>query len=383
MTGSAASVGAMALSSCGSTQNSYFQTSQFTGLNQIATAKGLRFGNAIATWEQGSDRGKNPFKNSAYMDIVRAECGTLVAENEFKRYTIQPVDGEYQFERADNIADFAIKNSMGLRGHTLLWNRNEFIPKWVQELELDTRSAEAHLRKYFADVISHFDDQIYSWDVVNETIDPETGGQRDTVFARALGPDLLDLVFRIAREYAPDTQLVYNDFMSWETHSREHRKGVLEMLADLRKRGTPIDALGIQGHLGTFAGDPETGYRQSADREEWIIFLQAVKDMGYDVIITEFDVNDEKLTADIAKRDEIVADYAKDYLERTLSFTNVKEILTWGLVDQHSWLQTWWPRKDGLAKRPTPYGADYRPKPLRTAIAAAMTSAPVRLPLEY
>lgn len=382
LTSAAAGAGAMALSSCSSIYSSPSESVEFESLNDIAQSRGMRFGNAIASWEAGSDRHKDPFQDEAYMDIVKSECGILVAENEFKRYTLQPVAGPYKFDRANRISKFANTNSIDLRGHTLLWNRNEFIPKWVQELDFNAHTAEAHLREYFSDVISHFGDQVYSWDVVNETIAPETGVQRDTVFSGALGSDLIDLAFRIAREYAPKTQLVYNDFMSWETHSRKHRKGVLEMLADLRKRGTPIDALGIQGHLGTFAGDFETGYRDAADRDEWVKFLQEVKDMDYDVIITEFDVNDEKLPADISKRDRIVADYAKDYLDRTLAFTNVKEILTWGLVDQHSWLQTWWPREDGLDKRPTPYDMNYRPKPLRAAIAKSMSSAPLRAPLE-
>jgi endo-1,4-beta-xylanase len=36
------------------------------------------------------------------------------------------------------------------------------------------------------------------------------------------------------------------------------------------------------------------------------------------------------------------------------------------------------PRADGLPKRPLPYDDDYRPKPLREAIAAALRAAPAR-----
>jgi endo-1,4-beta-xylanase len=48
------------------------------------------------------------------------------------------------------------------------------------------------------------------------------------------------------------------------------------------------------------------------------------------------------------------------------------------MVDKYSWLQTLTPRADGGPKRPLPYGDDYRPKPLRTAMAAALTAAPAR-----
>jgi len=354
-------------------------------LNDIAESSGLRFGNAIAFWGDGAGEGgnrpDNPFNDIKYMELVKTHCGIVVPENEFKRYTVQPVPGDYRFERANGIAKFAADNNMGLRGHTLLWNRDTYMPQWVQDLDFNAASAEAHLDTYFGDLISNFNGQVYSWDVVNETIDTETGKLRETVFTKALGPGVIDTAFRIAKSHAPNAQLVYNDYMSWEKHSATHRKGVLKLLEDLKKRGTPIDALGIQGHLGTYAGDPVTGFADSNDKADWLNFLQEVRAMGLDVTITEFDVNDERLTADVTKRDQIVADYAREYLDMTLDFENVKEILSWGLVDHHSWLQDFWPREDGLDKRGTPFDKNYQPKLLFTALADSMATAPKRAPL--
>jgi len=55
-------------------------------------------------------------------------------------------------------------------------------------------------------------------------------------------------------------------------------------------------------------------------------------------------------------------------------------VMAWGLTDKYSWLrgEQWWPRKDGLAKRPCPFDADCRPKPLAAAIAGAFRNAPQR-----
>ncbi|RKQ71157.1 endo-1,4-beta-xylanase [Litorimonas taeanensis] len=354
-------------------------------LKDIAKSSGLRFGNAIAYWGnndgEGVNRPDNPFNDKTYMELVKTHCDIVVAENEFKRYTVQPVPGDYRFERANGVAKFAADNHMGLRGHTLLWNRNTYMPQWVQDLDLNATSAEAHLDEYFGALISNFDGQVYSWDVANETIDPETGEIRNTVFTKALGPGVMDTAFRIAKSHAPNAQLVYNDYMSWEKHSAAHRRGILKLLEDMKKRGTPIDALGIQGHLGTYAGDPVTGFTTSYDKADWLHFLNEVKDMGLDITITEFDVNDERLTANVVKRDQIVADYAREYLDMTLDFANVKEILTWGMVDHHSWLQDFWPREDGLDKRGTPFDKNYRQKPLYTALAESMAAAPKRAPL--
>jgi endo-1,4-beta-xylanase len=48
------------------------------------------------------------------------------------------------------------------------------------------------------------------------------------------------------------------------------------------------------------------------------------------------------------------------------------------MADHYNWLQDFQPRADGLPKRPCPYDADLRPKPLRAAIADALRAAPAR-----
>jgi endo-1,4-beta-xylanase len=213
--------------------------------------------------------------------------------------------------------------------------------------------------------------------VVNETIDTETGDLRETVFTRAMGRDAIDFAYRVARETAPKVQLVYNDYMSWETYSATHRAGVLRFLEDMRKRQVPIDALGLQSHIGGNNNFPSQPFGTPQEME-WRRFLDAVTGMGYDLLITEFDVNDDGLPDDIAARDRAVADYARAYLDITLSYPRLKHVLTWGLVDSDSWLQQRFPRPGGIAKRPLPYDADCRPKPLREAIAAAFRAAPSR-----
>ena len=55
--------------------------------------------------------------------------------------------------------------------------------------------------------------------------------------------------------------------------------------------------------------------------------------------------------------------------------------MTWGLVDRYSWLQDRLARTDHLPKRPLPYDAAFKPKPMREAMAAAFRAAPARPPL--
>ena len=96
------------------------------------------------------------------------------------------------------------------------------------------------------------------------------------------------------------------------------------------------------------------------------------------LIITELDVHDKGLPADIGERDRATADLAHAYLDLMLGYSQLGDIMAWGMCDRYSWLQGRSPRPDGLPKRPCPYDADFRPKPLREAIAAALQNATSR-----
>jgi endo-1,4-beta-xylanase len=222
--------------------------------------------------------------------------------------------------------------------------------------------------------------RIYSYDVVNEAVEPKTGQIRDTVLTRAMGGEaMLDVMFRTARAEAPHAELVYNDYMSWErgTEDETHITGVLRLLEGFRKRGTPVDALGIQSHIRLLK---PLSVAQIVRESEgpWRRFLDEVIGMGYKLVITEFDVNDQKAPDDIRVRDRMVADYARAYLDLMLSYRQLRDVVAWGMVDKYSWLTDFDPRHDKSVKRGTPYDSEYRPKPLRHAIAAAFANASVQ-----
>jgi endo-1,4-beta-xylanase len=185
---------------------------------------------------------------------------------------------------------------------------------------------------------------------------------------------VIDLAFHAAREQAPDAQLVYNDYMSWEPQHRMHCADVLRLLEGFRKRGTPVDALGIQSHIEMFALDPASGVGPYVE-VEWRRFLDEVVGMGYKLLITEFDVKDKALPGAIAERDGKVADYTRRYFDVMLDYPQIGDILAWGMVDPFNWLQGFAPRDDGMEVRGSPYDGQYRPKPMRDALAHSLREA--------
>ncbi|MGN6375123.1 MAG: endo-1,4-beta-xylanase [Sphingomonas sp.] len=347
------------------------------GLNAIAARRGLRFGSAVSWSAPGADRGS--FANPAYARLLERDCGILVAENEMKWQALRPSPTVFRFERADAIVDYAGRHDMAMRGHNLFWNQPKWLPTWLNDHDFgSTPRAEAArlLTDHIRTVCTRYGRRIASYDVVNETVRPEDGTLYDTSIARAYGgtAPLLDLAYHTARDAAPHAELVYNDFMGWEPDSATHRAGVLRLLEGFRKRGTPIDALGLQSHLVT-QGE---GASLLAMQREWQRFLDEVTGMGYRLLITEFDVRDDGLPRDATRRDHAVADYARSYLDATLSYRQLHDLLAWGMTDRFSWLDGFKPRPDGARRRGCPHDERYRPKPLHDAIARARADAPAR-----
>nr|WP_299597630.1 endo-1,4-beta-xylanase [Sphingomonas bacterium] len=342
----------------------------------------MRFGSTV-----GGTRfpAAGSFGDASYRALLLQDCGSLVPEYALKWPSMQYGSARqgYDFSGADDVMSFARDNGKAVRGHTLLWLQHDGLPGWMSTYDFGSNpraGAERLIIDHITRVVGRYGSQIRSWDVVNEAIDHNTGALIQTPLSRAMGsPEaVIDLAFRVARSVAPaGTQLVYNDFVSWEYGHTAHRSGALALLRGMRQRGVPIDALGLQSHLGIYWVDPSTGV---VSREEgpWRAFLDSVAGLGLDFLITEFDVNDQALAADIGLRDAAVAEYTRAYLDLMFSYRQTREMLVWGMVDRYSWLQTYAPRPDKAAKRPNTHDDNYASKPMRDAIAKAFAATSIR-----
>jgi len=338
------------------------------GLDAIARTRGIRFGSTLGV--------RKGFADQRYRALIAAQCGLIVPENELKWQATRPDAKTFDFSGADQLINWAKSVGLGVRGHTLLWQKSERFPKWLNDHDFGANpraEAERLLTEHVSTVAGRYAGVIPNFDVVNEAVDEKTGELRETVLSKPMGAEnLIDLAFHTARAAAPKMQLVYNDYMSWEPGSALHRTGVLRLLEALKKRGTPVDALGVQSHIG---GASPFG---AHDEKAWRSFLDEVTGMGLALFVTEMDINDKQLPADIPSRDRAVADYGRAFLDVILSYPQLHTLMFWGIGDSYSWLQGLTPRPDGLPKRPCPYDADFKPKPLREAVAAALAAAPKR-----
>ncbi len=114
--------------------------------------------------------------------------------------------------------------------------------------------------------------------------------------------------------------LFLNDYaMLNSRRSPENIARFLVLTARLREAAAPIDALGIQGHVG----------RQVREPEDVLADLDLLAASGLELQITEFDVN--------SPDEELQADYTRDFLIALYSHHAVTGFTKWGFWEKRHW----------------------------------------------
>ncbi|HKV47191.1 MAG TPA: endo-1,4-beta-xylanase, partial [Candidatus Acidoferrales bacterium] len=212
--------------------------------------------------------------------------------------------------------------------------------------------------------------KLHSWDVVNEAIDPASprpDGLRASPWLELAGEDYIELAFRTARQADPKALLTYNDYgIELDTPKQaDKRAKVLALVQRLHKSGI-IDAVGVQSHLSAGDDVSSSGLRD---------FVRELHGMGLQVFVTELDVNTQKAQGTVADRDAEVAHIYREYLTHMLAEPNVTAVLTWGITDRYTWLNSpRYARPDGQPQRPLPFDSDYKPTPAFFVECAALDS---------
>ena len=219
-------------------------------------------------------------------DIILAQFNTITPENVMKAAPINPEPGIYNFTPADAFVKFGEDNHMFIVGHTLVWHNQT--PSWFfQDEDGNPNTKEAQIermRSHIETVAGRYVGRVDAWDVVNEVIDND-GSYQPTTWVNGIGDgdELVKLAFKFASEYAPDTELYYNDFNAWRPAKRD---GIVRLVKMLQAEGIRIDGVGIQGHWGL--NFPKNEYIVAA--------IDAYAALGVKVMITELDVDVLPLT---------------------------------------------------------------------------------------
>jgi len=343
-----------------------FAPSTISGsLRARAARKGLLIGACLDMPEVANDPS---------LRLLIADFNLLVPGNGFNWTRVQPArNASLDFSQVMPVYNLAQKVGAKMRMHDLVYDMTT--PKWVKDLVPTLGAAQAGdlLQSYVRQVVSAWGDKVVHIEVVNEPGYYDKPGYRPYVFFDKLGEQYIDLAFQATRETNSKPILFTNEpwIEQLGNYSDFSRAALLRLLERLLKRGVPIQALGIEGHLRMDYGFSQSVYAK---------FLHEVTQLGLKIMVTELDINDRGVSGDKSMRDAAAASLVKSFLDVNFSFPQCLGILQWTVVDRYSWLLSAMDRQrsDRQPLRPGLFDTNYQKKPMWRAVAAALDAAPAR-----
>ena len=323
-------------------------------LRELAERRGLLVGAAVDARCLRED--------AAYRALLAREFSAVTPENEMKFGPLRPTRDRYLFDDADAIVDFAEAHQMAVRGHTLVWHQQ--LPTWLTETVSSPAEARTILADHIQTVVGRYRGRILAWDVVNEILPTLPFLPKSSYWLRTIGPEVVELAFRLAHEADPDARLFLNeifaDGLGWKS-DRLYR-----LASDLLGRGVPIHGVGFQMHRAV-AWPPKPGHLAANFRR--------FADLGLEVHITEMDVRLYRAFAEwlLGSREPAAEASVRIYreaIEAVLAVPAIRMFATWGVTDRYSWI----PGLTGHPDAPLLFDADYRPKPACFAVREALSA---------
>lgn len=288
--------------------------------------------------------------NPAYRATAGREYNSVTSENYLKMSLVHPEPDRYDWTGSDVLVNFAGQNKQRMYGHTCIWHQQ--VPAWVTNFKGDSAAWEGLFKSHIQTVIGHYRGRIAAWDVVNEAFSDD-GTMRRTIWLEHLGRDYVARAFRYAREADPDVKLFYNEY--GHEYSAKKTAAVLVLAADFKRRGIPLDGLGLQMH--THIGQPDASIENAIRQIAATGLLVHISEL--DVRVNQGKVADYTITeADAQKQRQKFAAIVRAY--RTLVPPAQQHgITTWNIGDADSWI----PKFCSCQDFPLPFDKQYAKKP--------------------
>lgn len=308
--------------------------------------------------------------DQAQIDLIKKEFNSITAENDMKPGEIHPKEGEWNFERADKIADFCRQNGIKLRGHCLVWHAqfSDWMFKDKKGKPVKKEVFYARLRDHIHTVVNRYKDVVYAWDVVNEAMSDggrgwrgqEPNPYRESQLYKLCGDEFIAKAFEFAHEADPNAILVYNDYNATNPQKRDR---IYNMVKKMQDAGVPITGIGMQGHYNIYG----------PSEEEVDEAITKYKQLVKHIHITELDVRcNEEMGGQLqfsrgnnATMPAYMSTLQEDQYARLFRVFRkhkdvIKSVTVWNLSDRDSWV--------GVNNHPLPFDENLKPKKAYYAI---------------
>ena len=303
----------------------------------------FRIGTAIST--------STLVKNDEHMlGLIAREFNAITPENCMKWEPLRPKDQDWDWTAADKFVEFGQKNNMYIVGHNLVWHSQ--VPKEVFQDEsggvIKKEALAIKMQNHIAKLAGRYKGKIHAWDVVNEAVE-DNGSWRKSPWYKIMGEDFIAKAFHLAHEVDPNAHLIYNDY---NTETPVKRDFIVGMVKSFKKKGVPIQGVGLQEHLSidgpsveeiekTLVALSNIGVRVHVTELD-IDVLPSVWNLPTAEISTRFDYTPERdpyiqglpknIEEKLAKRYE---DIFKLYLKHR---DKIDRVTLWGTTDGETWL---------------------------------------------
>ena len=296
--------------------------------------------------------------NPEQQALILREFNSVTAENDMKPQPTEPRRGQFDFSRADRIADFCRQNGIKMRGHCLMWHSQ--IGEWVYKDDNGQLVSKDELfkrmREHIHAVVNRYKDVVYCWDVVNEAMTDDKNAEdpyRQSPLYQIAGDEFIANAFRYAREADPTNLLFYNDYN--ETDPVKSQR-IFNMVKKMKANGVPIDGIGMQGHYNIY-GPKE---------EEIDAAIKLYKQVVKHIHVTELDVraneemggalrfSQEGMAVSDSLKQHLADQYARIFRVLRQHKDVVENVTFWNLSDRDSWL--------GPRNYPLLFDTEYQPK---------------------
>ncbi len=314
--------------------------------------------------------------------LIQQHFRILTPENCMKPQSIHPAEDTWNFEDADRFVAFARANNLEVVGHCLVWAKDDRTDEWMKQEDGKPVSRETLLRRiesHIHTVVDRYADVATQWDVVNEALgDGGEGLLRDSVYSRATGIDFIVAAFKAARAKDPDALLIYNDYNG---HKPGKREKLIELLTQLKQKGAPVDAYGMQGHF-ELGDDSIPQLRETFDELRKLNIKVVVSELDIDVVTrSRWWADDGKHRDELARydpyKDGIPEAIRRKQVEQYVALFRlfdeysdlVERVSFWNLHDGQSWLNDFpWNR----VNHPLLFDRNRRPKAAFDAVYAML-----------
>ncbi len=340
------------------------ETSPAVPLHVLAKARGMAIGTAVSARALEND--------ATYREVLAREFSMVTAENELKWATTRPAEGKFNFAPADRIVEFAEAHHLEIRGHTLCWNADRYLPKWLLAREFTRAEVETLLREHIRTVMGRYRGRIKYWDVVNEAVANDNRPGAAPLFhdfwSKQLGEDYIALAFRFAHEADPGAVLFYNDYDHGDALGAKSER-IYGLLKKLLAAGVPVQGVGLQMHCNL---------RKPPVREAVAANLKRLAALGLRVHLTELDVDIFGVPGSVEERLAQQAAVYRDVVTAAVESRVCEAIVTWGFSDKfiQRGLNLRHKQPENAPTLLWLFDDKYAPKPAYEAVRLALTARP-------